>query len=225
MEIICSIVVNGLKDYVPLIAALAAVAGLFFTSHTIKKNTSINAGLFLIKFKNFFNDDEKVKIYHKINKNKSLEDNEWHIVDDYMGMFEIMYKMVHEGVLKKKDVNDLFKYRIIDIMKNKSIFFNRLIAEYKYWKNFYYLLADVLNDNSWKDLYKVLENDKQFNGNLEKHVFQDGKITDIKDIESDMMEENSIIQIQNFMERYKKKLISCNCDCEELMSPTISGRY
>jgi hypothetical protein len=191
-------------DFAGFLMALIALVALLFTKKQItqtrkqiSQNYNINSGLFLIKFKSFFNDGEKRKIHLKLKNNEAIADDDWATIDDYIGMFEVMYKMVQNGALALQDVKDLHAYRIREIFSNERVVI-KLILEYEYWENFYHLATDILNQPLWYEFYEALKASKTF-----KEAKKKWPITSLSELkngtkEIDVQLDKIIAQVKDF---------------------------
>lgn len=122
----------------PILSVFAAVIALIFTSLQYMKNRKIVQGKFLLDLREKFSEDRRYRIHLALRNNQPI--NDWDALDDYMGLFEICEIMIRNKTLKIEDFNDLYKYRLGNIILSREIVFHKLVCEYKSWNNFYLLL-------------------------------------------------------------------------------------
>jgi hypothetical protein len=65
---------------------------------------------------------------------------EWSELEDYMGFFEHCELLLQAGSLQQQSFKAIFRYRIVNIMANKTIVQAKLVKERKYWHLFLELL-------------------------------------------------------------------------------------
>lgn len=144
---------------------LLVFLALIFSIYQFVKGYRVNSGTYLLQLREVFLEDKKNELHLYLRNKPSYSPADWAVVDDYLGTFEIVSIMIKRGVLNKKNIKDLYGYRIANIVQNQMIFESKLVMEYKAWRNFYELLYK-LDGRRWKDFYNFLskiENDSKTN--------------------------------------------------------------
>lgn len=134
---------------------LIAIFAFLFSIYQFIKGYKINSGVFLIQLRELFLEEKKYQLHLELRNKPSYTPKDWSIVDDYLGTFEVVNIMIKRGALDKRNIKDLYGYRIANIIKNQNIFEKKLVLEFKSWKNFYDLI-NLLDGTQWKAFYKLL---------------------------------------------------------------------
>lgn len=132
-----------------------AIIAFFFSIYQFRKGYMINSGMYLLELREVFLEEKKNKLHLNLRNRTSYTPEDWSVVDDYLGTFEVVGIMIKRGALDKKNIKDLYGYRVANILRNQIIFENKLVLEYKSWKNFYDLISQ-LDGSIWSDFYKFL---------------------------------------------------------------------
>jgi hypothetical protein len=156
---------------------IIAILAFVFSIYQFIKGYRINSGVFLLQFRECFCEDKKYKLHVKLRNGDKLESDDWPIIDDYMGLFEVMNIMIRNGALDRNNVIQLYEYRLLNIVKSSEIFYHKLICEYKSWKNFY-LLLKLFFGRHWIKLYKILESIEK--SGIDLHEIKSGQELKIK---------------------------------------------
>jgi hypothetical protein len=121
------------------IAAIALFANYFET----KKNTIAKRGEFWLKLEEMFSKYDEIHLNLRpggkwsTGKTGPTDTLEWSTVEDYMGLFEHCNKLIDSKVIDLKTFEDIFGYRIGNLLANKIIVDHKLKGpEVKYWSNF-----------------------------------------------------------------------------------------
>jgi hypothetical protein len=133
---------------VTVVAYLSAVAGFWVTFQQLRINSQTNTASFWLSLRSMFDDHEDV--------HRSLQtDMTWRDVDRdvsdaeaiaivaYMGMFELVYKMLQRGLLDWDTFQDVFGYRILLIMNSPAIVTATLVENGRWWLIFRQLAAHL----------------------------------------------------------------------------------
>lgn len=142
---------------------IGALISAFIVSYQIRKNSVSLKIQNQLKLREFFSTEERMKI-HRIIKEKMLEPygegkiyktfSEFKIyLDDYLGLFEIAYKMLKDGDLDKDMFFQSYSYRI-SLISDYPMIKNMLEdPNKKLWE----LLKQIVNENNkWKSKHKIL---------------------------------------------------------------------
>ncbi|MEI8203092.1 MAG: hypothetical protein WCH34_08785 [Bacteroidota bacterium] len=122
-----------------IVTGFAAFIALFLTFFQFRKTDKSSKGKFLLDLRELFSNDRRYQIHLKLRNGERV--NNWSDIDDYMGLFEICEIMIKNGTISFEEFDCLYRYRIINIVNNKTIVFFKLDLESKSWKNFYCLLS------------------------------------------------------------------------------------
>lgn len=83
-----------------------------------------------------FLEEKKYQLHLELRNKPSYTPKGWSIVDHYLGTFEVVNIMIKRRALDNRNIKDLYGYRIANIINNQNIFENKLVLEFKSWKNF-----------------------------------------------------------------------------------------
>lgn len=62
-------------------------------------------------------------------------------LNDYMGLFEIAYRMIKNGQLSKKDFKQIYLYRLKSLINNSHVNEKIYVTEHIYWKELRELIS------------------------------------------------------------------------------------
>ncbi len=157
----------ALQDYVDIatiVGVTVAVVALTFAAYQVRQNANINRGRFWLELERMFrhHDDVHMKLRiggewsrHPGGKEIPVEEvkgpsevgvAEWAEVEDYMGLFEHCNKLLDLKLIDLKTFQDIFGYRVGNILSNPVIVWWKLQREREYWKDFIALVRKL----GWK---------------------------------------------------------------------------
>jgi hypothetical protein len=145
------------------IGALIAVCTIGFTVFQYYRNTKINRARFWLDLRTMFASHDKVHVDLKpgskwgairtvseehdayIYREAPTEEGpstpqEWAPVEAYMGLFELCEMMLKEKLIDKSYFEDLYKYRLTNMMWNRVIVNQKIIRKASGWQGFKDLL-------------------------------------------------------------------------------------
>ncbi len=139
-------------DIMQIITGIAAIIALMISVLEGIKNSKISQTNFLLELKGAFAEDRRYRIHIALREGKSIEN--WQDLDDYIGLFEVCEIMIEKNTLSQKVFNQLFKYRLYNILKSDDVFTYKIIYEYDTLERFYKLLIKTfpLCKNEFDDL-------------------------------------------------------------------------
>jgi len=125
-------------DLMQIATGIAAIVALIFTAIEGLKNSRISQTDFLLELKSAFAEDKRYKIHVALRESKNIEN--WQDLDDYIGLFEICEIMIEKKTLSQKIFNQLFRYRLFNILQSDDVIIYKIIFEYDTLERFYKLL-------------------------------------------------------------------------------------
>jgi hypothetical protein len=69
-------------------------------------------------------------------RSKPTTVDEWADVEAYMGLFERVYFLLDEGLIKEQIVRDLYRYKISNVVVNATIHQRKLVENAAGWEKF-----------------------------------------------------------------------------------------
>jgi hypothetical protein len=138
-----------------IIKNLIAIFALVFSVYQFIKGYNINSGAYLIELRSVFLEEKKNNLHLKLRNKSNYAPEDWSVVDDYLGTFEVVNIMIKRGALNKRNIKELYSYRVSNIVRNQEIFEKKLVLEYKSWGNFYQLISKF-DGKRWNKFYKFL---------------------------------------------------------------------
>ncbi len=133
-----------------LVGLLFTFVGLVYTGEQIRRSRKISLADFLLRLDDQLKayDDIHMKLHHRgeWSKNSSgpASEEEWVLVEKYMGLFERIYVIVETKIVPLDVIDRLYGYRVSNIMKNDIIRNEQLVKYKKYWSDFI-ALTKLLN--------------------------------------------------------------------------------
>ncbi|MDA5956267.1 hypothetical protein NAA74_12905 [Listeria monocytogenes] len=132
-----------------------AIFALVFSIYQFIKGYNINSGAYLLELRNVFLEEKKNTLHLELRNKSNYAPEDWAVVDDYLGTFEVVYIMIKRGALNKSNIKELYSYRVSNIVRNQEIFEKKLVLEYKSWGNFYQLISKF-DGKRWNKFYEFL---------------------------------------------------------------------
>lgn len=134
-----------------VVAYLTGVAGFLVAFHELRSNARTNTGAFWLTLRSMFDDHADVHKALQIDQtwrdpNRHVSDEEAIKVVAYMGMFELVYKMLKRGLIDWDTFRDVFGYRVLLIMNSPVIVKATLLDNGRWWLTFRQLAADLGHD-------------------------------------------------------------------------------
>jgi hypothetical protein len=140
--------VNNAVLIVSVVAYLSGVAGFLVAFRELRANAQTNTASFWLNLRSMFGEHEDV--------HKSLQtDTSWRDVDRqvsdaeaiaivaYMGMFELVYKMLRRNLVDWETFKDIFAYRVLLVMNSPAIVKATLVDNGRWWETFRQLAEDL----------------------------------------------------------------------------------
>ena len=130
-----------------IISTPLAVFALLFTGLQLKRTFAVERGRFMLEIERMLATHDRIHLRLRPGGDWSgpsgrgpanLE--EWGQVEDYMGLFEHCEILIRSGLLNAGLFNDLFGYRMVNILANQKIFCAKLIREKDGWSDFWRLV-------------------------------------------------------------------------------------
>jgi len=152
--------ISDLALWGTFLSGLGALAALMISIIQINNNSKFNQANFWLTLRDNFNTEDRKKVHEDLRNAKweeivPKENKDFIKIEDYMGLFEVCERMLERKIIDEKMFVSLYEYRIYNFKSNNALLKRMLIFEYYDWKNFYNLLARLYG-NTWKDLYKFL---------------------------------------------------------------------
>lgn len=117
---------SDLADVATIVASIVGAGALVFAGFQLRHSAKVSEGQFLLELEKMMSthDDIHLKlrpggIWAEGQAPESVE--EWSKLEDYMGFFEHCELLIRDGSLSTKRFNDIFGYRIHNIVANQHI--------------------------------------------------------------------------------------------------------
>jgi hypothetical protein len=131
---------------VAIVGAIVAILVLGYTAQQVKANTRISRGQFWLELRKMFAEHDGV--HHKLRPGGAWHASTTHPqpgtemaeVEAYMGLFEHCEIMLEDKLLDKKTFENIYAYRLNNIVNNERIKVDKLQDRAQYWAKFIALL-------------------------------------------------------------------------------------
>ncbi|BCB75446.1 hypothetical protein GCM10022251_29260 [Phytohabitans flavus] len=144
--------VDILKDNAVLIISVVAyftgIAGFVVAFQQLRSNAQTNTALFWLNLRSMFDGHEDV--HRSLQTDMSWRDVDRDVSDAeaiaivaYMGMFELVYKMLKRKLIDWSTFKDVFGYRVLLIMNSPVIVKSTLVDNGRWWLTFRQLATDL----------------------------------------------------------------------------------
>jgi hypothetical protein len=138
-------------DVLALIGVLVAVAGLIYAGRQLRDAKHSARGEFILALDGRF--DQHAVTHGRLRPGGDWSDGnkgptsaaDWVSVESYMGLFERVDILVREGLISLSMVDDLYGYRLVNIVKNKVILNEKLKKRPDGWRLFIHLWNELTN--------------------------------------------------------------------------------
>lgn len=132
-----------------VIAYLSAVAGFLVTFRQLRNNAQTNTASFWLNLRTMF-DEHHEEVHKSLQTDTSWRDADRHVpsaeaiaIVAYMGLFELVYRMLKRKLIDWDTFRDVFGYRVILIMNSPAIVQATLVDNGRWWLTFRQLAADL----------------------------------------------------------------------------------
>jgi len=181
-------------------ATIIAAVALVCSRNIAKQNKHLNFGNNLLQIKDAFWEKDRHKVHRRImreknedffsgKKYKDTNDEALYVqndfvdecmVNEYMGLFEVVYILYKNGGLHKNHIISIYKYRIKKMMENERIVW-KLVDESDDWQNFYDL-ATIVTGKEWNKFYDALQSIEHQSNDKEKNDVKNKKLQELEKI-------------------------------------------
>lgn len=134
-----------------VITYVSAVAGFFVAFQQLRSNAQTNTASFWLSLRSMF--DEHEEVHRSLQTditwrdvNREVSDPEAIAIVAYMGMFELVYKMLKRELIDWNTFRDIFAYRVLVIMSSPVIVKATLVENGRWWLTFRELATDLGHD-------------------------------------------------------------------------------
>jgi hypothetical protein len=140
--------VNNAVLIVTVVAYLSAVAGFLIAFQQLRTNAQTNTASFWLNLRSMFSEHEGVHRSLQTDMswrdvNRQVSDAEAIAIVAYMGMFELVYKMLKRKLIDWDTFKDVFGYRVLLIMNSPAIVKATLVDNGRWWLTFRQLATDL----------------------------------------------------------------------------------
>lgn len=101
----------------------------------------------LLALRREFAEPDRVRV-HKALRNREwdtgIPEEMWSLIDDYLGLFEICWELVKDGVVSLESFANYYEYRVHNILNSAEIVEAKLEQEAQSWKYFLHLVDHLL---------------------------------------------------------------------------------
>jgi len=135
-----------LKDWATLVGVSLAAVSLVYTAYSARLTLKTNRARFWLDLRNEFAQFDSVHLKlrpggHWTKGGQPESNEEWALVEAYMSLFEHCELMIRDGLLDRKTFEDIYKYRVGNLLASRDIVKAKLIDERDDWKNFLDLVS------------------------------------------------------------------------------------
>jgi hypothetical protein len=118
--------------------AVAGVAALVYTGWQIRQNTLAHRAEFWLTLRQMFSEHRHVHFMLRTYEwtNEDITHSDWADLEAYMGLLEHCEIMLEDGLLDWRTFNDVYGYRILNILSNPLIVRDTLIRRRRGWIRF-----------------------------------------------------------------------------------------
>jgi hypothetical protein len=136
---------------ISVVAYLSAVAGFLVTFRELRSNAQTNTASFWLNLRSMFAEHEAVHRSLQTDMswrdvNRRVSDEEAIAIVGYMGMFELVYKMLKRNLVDWETFKDIFAYRVLLVMNSPAIVKATLVDNGRWWMTFRKLASDLGHD-------------------------------------------------------------------------------
>lgn len=140
--------VNTAVLVISVIAYLSGVAGFWVAFREFRTNAQTNTASFWLNLRSMFGEHEGVHRSLQTDKswldvNRKVSDAEAIAIVAYMGMFELVYKMLRRRLIDWETFKDIFAYRVLLVMNSPVIVKATLVDNGRWWETFRQLAEDL----------------------------------------------------------------------------------
>jgi len=123
-------------------AIVAFVASYLILQQQFREGRKLARSQLIIEF------DNRLSLYDKIHsalrpnggwdaqQHEPPQEIKWYEVDGYMGTFERLHQFIEDGIIDKDIAKAFYRYRLVNLVKNKGIRQKKLSAEEQWWGRF-----------------------------------------------------------------------------------------
>jgi len=140
--------VNNAVLIISVVAYLSGVAGFLVAFREFRTNAQTNTASFWLNLRSMFGEHEGV--HRSLQTDKSWRDVDREVSDAeaiaivaYMGMFELVYKMLRRRLIDWETFKDIFAYRVLLVMNSPAIVKATLVDNGRWWETFRQLAEDM----------------------------------------------------------------------------------
>jgi len=135
-----------LSQIAAIIGSIIAAVSLVYVALQLRHSVRIADGQFLLELEKmtYLHDEVHLKLrpggeWSKYGKGPDTTE-EWAKLEDYMGFFEHCELLIRNKSLNYENFKKIFGYRVFNIVANKIIVNNKLVAEREEWEFFVSLM-------------------------------------------------------------------------------------
>jgi hypothetical protein len=140
--------VNNAVLIISVVAYLSGVAGFLVAFRQLRTNAQTNTASFWLNLRSMFGEHEGV--HQSLQTDTSWRDVDRRVSDAeaiavvaYMGMFELVYKMLERKLIDWETFKDVFAYRVLLVMNSPAIVKATLVDNGRWWLTFRRLAGDL----------------------------------------------------------------------------------
>jgi hypothetical protein len=167
-------------EFVAIVTGIGTTIALVFHACAYYNAKKVNTANLWLKIEDLFSIPRREKIHLKIMDKKfdhtkpfnEQDDSYW--LDDYLGVFEICFSMIEDGVIDIETFNAVYKYRLRCFLEYEMIVKEKLIKEGKDYGKLYALLSKLAGKDDWNVFWEKyikgqkIEENTSVNGIYEK---------------------------------------------------------
>lgn len=131
---------KDLADIATLLGFPIGGCALFYTAYQIHSTLLVARGQFILELKNMLAVHKAVherlrpkEMWHGVNGQLPSTAQEWCDLEEYMGFFEHCEILIQDGSLRLDHFQDMFAYRVRNIVSNPGIVKAKLESEREAW--------------------------------------------------------------------------------------------
>ena len=140
--------VNNAVLVVSVAFYLSSVAGFLVAFRQLRSNAQTNTASFWLNLRSMFGEHDAV--HQSLQTDTSWRDVDRQVSDAeaiaivaYMGMFELVYKMLRRKLIDWETFKDIFAYRVLLVMNSPAIVKATLVDNARWWLTFRKLAEDL----------------------------------------------------------------------------------
>ena len=125
------------------VSSVAITITLMLSYFQFRYQNKITNAVNHLKIREMFGTEPLRMVHSKLRENTTWEpasNEEWSIVDDYLGLFEVCEKLLQDRTLNEELFANSYDYRLRNIVAN-SIIAEKIKSEKENWSTFLKLLA------------------------------------------------------------------------------------